>query len=117
MATNVIKKKDGESTNSSTSGYLKMPNGVLIQWGKQNVTTNASDGATRKYRGTTNGTVYYPIPFVGNAPAIITNLRDNAAYWGSSASTTTNLDRCTLNIAGNASGTRTVDWLAIGMWR
>ena len=94
------------------SNYIKLPGGILIQWGSKTVKTTSS-GGTMGYYG--NASVQFDIAFSAT-PLVFTNIRRNPSYWNSESynnSTTST----TLYAAGNSNNSdSTVDWLAIGTY-
>ena len=103
---------NNNSTGSSNS--LKLPDGTFIQWGLVSVTTNASTSSAFKYKG--QSTVTFDEPFT-TVPYVVTNVRDNAAYWNSehASTTTTSVE---INVGGNTNNaTKSADWIAVGRWK
>ena len=109
MAISIIK----QVTNNSDTGYCKMPDGTLIQWGSVNITTTTEKGP---FGYTGQMQITYPIAF-NSTPVTVGAIHDIAEYWNASVYNYNNL-KATLSIAGNVSNvTKKVDWLAIGRWK
>lgn len=104
----IIQIKDG-STNAlpigeeSGSGYCKMPNGTLIQWGTE---TFPADGYTIS--------VYFQIQFANTNYSVLVSPHDNGIdLAGGSPKYTTHFT------AGRApaGANNIIEWLAIGRWK
>ena len=109
MATGSIKKV----SNDSASGYCKMPDGTLIQWGSSG---GYSSGNSR------TDDVTLSIPFVDNSYRVVAN----GWYNGSDESNynvlcivnNTSLTKFKIHIRNiSANYTNVVLWLAIGRWK
>ena len=110
------------TTNNSGSGYCKMPDGTLIQWG---VLANLEP---RSYTGTQRGTIYFyeipvnvqfPIEFTILPQLMLTKAGGTMAAIGWSAWTANQITEIDL-FSGEASITAmnaTIHWLAIGRWK
>lgn len=106
--------------SSSGSGYCKMSDGTLIQWGRINVSNVAIQntwGALYESGSQTSG-VTFPIPFVGYPACSATaNMSPSAWIEGLSASTTglSNFFLARPTSVSAASGH--IDWIAVGRWK
>ena len=107
MASSTIKQIDGNIGGSHegypTKDYLKLPNGVLIQWGTlQNVTA-------------TTTVVTFPIPYkVGRLPAV------TAVSGAGSGRGTVSVEGVTINqfeIWQSTTVAKWLRWIAIGYWK
>ena len=102
-------------TNNSGTGYCKMPDGTLIQWG--NTTVSATPNAD------TNVDVTFPVAFVDTSYnlscEIVGYYRSYAGsyydYWVINRTTT----KGTLRICNSGTLTPSIplSWLAIGRWK
>ena len=109
MATSTIK----QVTNNSGSNYCKMPDGTLIQWGKESVASK-TEKASLGYHG--SKAVTFAMAFV-SLPVVIVCPHEDAGYWNSGCTDITNIG-FKASIAGDQpSVARTVEWLAIGRWK
>lgn len=110
MATETIINKN----SVGTANGVKLPDGTFIQWGLVQVTTNSSTNSAFPYRGQTIVTFIEPFT---TTPYVLTNIRENAAYWNSEHSlcTTTSVE---ISIGGDTNNaTKSADWIAIGRWK
>ena len=117
MATSII----NQVMNNSGENYCKMPDGTLIQWGRNQVTTASTSGIypgfgnNSMYRGVTD--VTFPIPFT-NTPAVVAD-GDNRLYgaFGINETHTTN-SKFSVEGGHNAANTTiSFFWVAIGRWK
>ena len=118
MASSTLPSNTGASTNTSSGGYLKSPDGTLFQWGKTTITTNSSTGnGYYPYGGLV--TVTFPIPFVGDLPILLTNVQQNGAYWHSATSgSNQTLTTADFSIGGDTNNSaKPFNWIAIGRWK
>lgn len=104
--------------NTSASGYCKMPDGTLMQWGVLSVFAQSGD--------VISGTVQLnsALPFVNTAyTVILTPQRNCIAYLTSPIAESNsggNVTRTTTSFAIVAKGTNaniSVSWLAVGRWK
>ena len=105
MATGTVKKV----TNDSGTGYCKMPDGTLIQWGSSSIVT--------KQNAVVENIITYPIPFYDANMAIAVDKLTSAT---SCVITANAFNNTTMTIAvydtvNNT--TRYFTWLAIGRWK
>ena len=95
-------------TENATSGYCKLSNGLILQWGSVNANTFTDDSET----GGKQKTVTFPIAFTKFNQCFCTfqyaNGRDSATI------KEFNLETLTLITGVNIAGVK-VNWLAIGM--
>ena len=107
MASSVIKQIEGNiggsNTGYPTKDYLKLPNGVLIQWGTlQNVTA-------------TTTVVTFPIPYkVGQLPSV------TAVSGAGSGRGYVSVEGVTINqfeIWQSTTAAKWLRWIAIGYWK
>ena len=107
MAVSTIKQIDGNIGGSHegypTKDYLKLPNGVLIQWGTlQNVTAQTT-------------VITFPIPYkVGQMPAV------TAVSGAGSGRGTVSVEGVTINqfeIWQSTTAAKWLRWIAIGYWK
>jgi hypothetical protein len=102
----------GENQSLATSGYQKLPGGLIIQWGTASIASTAA-GAT------TSQTVTYPIAFPNGAMAIsasVSTATIGTEFFTASAnksSASQALIKCR-NSFGSSASTASVDWIAIG---
>ena len=116
MATSKIQ----QVTNNSGSGYCKMPDGTLIQWG-----TTVLDPTTSA--GVQTVTVTLPVAFANPYYSVTMSWYDNmntvASYFDSLGASSANNDGKTRNTFTIAAKRKDplyswqVCWLAIGRWK
>ena len=120
MATGTITKVLNESSGNSTSGYCKMPDGTLIQWGRINVSGVAIQntwGSLFESASQPSG-VTFAIPFVEYPSCSATaNLSPSAWLEGLSTSKTGISNYFLVRPTSVASATGHIDWIAIGRWK
>ena len=95
MATSIIK----QTMNESNSNYCKMPDGTLIQWGKENSASTA------------NRTITLPIAFV-DSNYCVSGANDsgtNAIFQIAVSSKT--------SFAVYVSASTRLRWIAVGRWK
>ena len=106
MATSTINK----TIPTSGSGYIKLPSGVLIQWGVQSVTINTN--AARYFKKKGSATVTFPLEFA-EAPTVVVTPMESGAWWNATCNGTTTTS-INVHMAGDTTGTRSVYWIAFG---
>lgn len=109
MATESIKKV----TNDSASGYCKMPDGTMIQWGNFATALNAS--------GQADGSISFPMRFSDSVPTVsITQFATSIASASGEIAVgqaNTNNVAYFINSPGKPNWTCRIYWLAIGRWK
>lgn len=105
MAENTI-----HSIGNGGNGYVKLPSGVLIQWGTQVVTINTN--AARYFKKKGSATVTFPLEFA-EAPTVVVTPMESGAWWNATCNGTTTTS-INVHMAGDTTGTRSVYWIAFG---
>lgn len=108
-------------TDSGTTvdgqGYIKLSNGVMIQWGNATISASA---------GNASGLIVFPEPFFNtNYRIVITESRNGSVVTGvAECNTAGNVTRTTLNTAvlakkpaGTGNSEIGCSWIAIGTWK
>ena len=110
MATSTIQ----QVMNNSGSGYCKMPDGTLIQYGNVSLPRDIN---------TSTKDITFPIPFISNSSiAIITSVnteiyadRLNSSYANASNTGCRIVLYNSIPVTGSGNGV--VSWVAIGRWK
>lgn len=102
--------------NNSDTGYCKMPDGTLIQWGSETYSgTIAANG------GTAQATVTFPINFInGVGMTIHVSLLTSVPAFRTATPASRGAASVNVNIQNNYSAAAegaTFLWLAIGRWK
>lgn len=113
MATGSIKKV----SNDSASGYCKMPDGTLMQWGTYKTTATSVTQTGSLYMVTLRPNITFPIPFYQDAPKVFLN--QYGGYGAIFSSAYNSVGIYSIDIARPTSGTIVPDiaWFAIGRWK
>lgn len=119
MATGTIPKV----TNDSGSGYCKMPDGTLIQWGRYEVKsgTFTQAGSSGVYAFALSFS--FPIPFASDYPAVFgstqysTGHRVASGYRGASKTTSAGVAYDFYPRVMSTTNKLFVEWCAIGRWK
>ena len=117
MATGTIK----QTANNSENGYCKMPDGTLLQWGIQTVTSGTFTASGEMYFLATS--ISFPLPFINNASFVSGSSKVGSsvelAFGVTSASETTATVRnmSTQAIALSSSIPLVIRWFAVGRWK
>jgi len=92
----------GFTTSASANGYVKLPGGIIVQWG-------SATGAS----GSTSVAATFPLTFPTNLYQIVQNYGDSG-HSGSIGITSSSTAGATFHITSTPSGTATVNYIAIG---
>ena len=123
LTTLLSNKEDISEIGSNANGnYLKMANGVLIQWNKFVVNDQAITGAYGAlFQGTRS--ITFPIPFVGDLPAVQCSefQYGTSGSWGCVVGNGTTLTGTILRVwecfSRDAGTNCRISWIAIGKWK
>ena len=105
MATSAISK-----VASSKNGLIQIGN-IVIQYGRENVTTSSGGSSVFPYRGQKQ--IFFEKPFA-STPTVVANVEDWSAYWTATATATSHLALVVELSGNNNNTTKTVSWVAIG---
>ena len=109
MASGVIEKLSNDSAN----GYCKFPDGTLICYGSNSVTT-PSAGGKFGYFGSTS--VTFPQTFSA-CPIVIPNVDKSPAFWSVNTQSTSTTG-ATIGVASDTqNGSANVTYIAVGRWK
>ena len=97
---------------NSGSGYMKLPCGVLLQWGTIAITVSSNASRYLKKKG--SATLTFSIEFSEKPRMVVTPL-ESGAWWNASCNTITTTT-ANVSTAGDTTGTRSVFWFAFGEW-
>lgn len=100
----------GSNQSLNTSGYQKLPGGLIIQWGRQTLNTVANNW--------NNGTYNFPIPFPTAALAIVGSVSNNASLSSTVINSSvgiSNNSQYGISVTSTANLTgAVVQWISIG---
>lgn len=123
LTTLLSNKEDISILGSNTNGnYLKLANGVLIQWNKIVVDDQAITGSYGSlFQGTRS--ITFPIAFVGDLPTVQCSefQHGSGASWGCVVGNSTTLTETLLRgwdcFSRDAGTNCRISWIAIGKWK
>ena len=96
----------------SADGIITFPNGLIVAWGTDSVTTGTASSGAFAYRGSKS----INLASLGFSTVLsaFANVADSAGYWNAQVSGINN-SSITVSAGGNQNATKTVHWLAIGI--
>ena len=103
--------------NSSGSGYCKMPDGTLIQWGYHSGGTKATTQTGALYLVSYDPEITFPTAFADTPIVEFSPMYDNYCIIVSANYSATGISKITVGRPNSGSIYPRVGWLAVGRWK